>query len=393
MTETADIVVIGGGVIGSSVVYHLSRLLDPSTRIVLCDRGPVAGATSGSCMGHLMVTPDTAQDYVFTKTSVELWGQMNEELGGFDYNPTGALYLAENDEDQEMFAVLQKQFADNGDRSDVLDPKQLRDVEPGLADDVPGALYYPGDGVVLPMLACGAMLRGAQQRNPNVVVRPQCAVTGFEREGGRITAVKTEQGVIATDTVVNACGVWAPDLSERLGERRLPIYPRAGNLAITGHHVSPIRTQLLEISYLRFAHAASEIDPTSTDQDRGGHAVNMQPQRNGGCLIGSTRQFCGMQKDLNRELLHRSLLRAERYTPGIAAAPIVRTWVGLRPYSIDNHPLIGPWDPVEGFYIAAGHEGLGISMAPITGLLLAQQLAGVETELDVTPYLPSRFVA
>jgi len=393
MTETADIVVIGGGVIGTSVVYHLSRLLDPSTRIVLCDRGPVAGATSGSCMGHLMVTPDTAQDYALTKTSVDLWGRMNEELSGFDYNPTGALYLAENDEDQEMFAVLQKQFADNGDRSDVLDPKQLRELEPGLREDVPGALFYPGDGVVLPMLACGAMLRGAQQRNPNVVVRPHCAVTGFQRDGDRITAVETAAGVIATETVVNACGVWAPDLSERLGEQRLPIYPRAGNLAITGHHVSPIRTQLLEISYLRFAHAASEIDPTSTDTDPGGHAVNMQPQRNGGCLIGSTRQFCGMQKDVNRELLHRSLLRAERYAPGIAAAPIVRTWVGLRPYSIDNHPLIGPWDPVKGFYIAAGHEGLGISMAPITGLLLAQQLAGVDTEIDVTPYLPSRFVA
>jgi len=393
MTETADIVVIGGGVIGTSVVYHLSRLLDPSTRIVLCDRGPVAGATSGSCMGHLMVTPDTPQAYAFTKTSVELWGKMSEELGGFDYNPTGALYLAENDEDEAMFAVLQKQFADNGDASDVLDPKQLREVEPGLAEDVPGALFYPGDGVVLPMLACGAMLRGARQRNPNVVVRPHCAVTGFERDGDRIAAVKTEQGAIATATVVNACGVWAPDVSEQLGEQRLPIYPRAGNLAITGHHVSPIRTQLLEISYLRFAHAASEIDPTSTETDPGGHAVNMQPQRNGGCLIGSTRQFCGMQKELNRELLHRSLLRAERYTPGISSAPIVRTWVGLRPYSIDNHPLIGPWDPVQGFYIAAGHEGLGISMAPITGLLLAQQLAGVDTELDVTPYLPSRFVA
>jgi sarcosine oxidase subunit beta len=393
MTETADIVVIGGGVIGTAVVYHLSRLLDPSTRIVLCERGPVAGATSGSCMGHLMVTPDTAQDYALTKTSVELWRVMNEELGGFDYNPTGALYLAETDEDQEMFSVLQKQFADNGDTADVLDPKQLREVEPGLAEDVPGALFYPGDGVVLPMLACGAMLRGAQQRNPNVVVRPHCAVTGFERVGDRVVGVKTARGVIATDTVVNACGVWAPDLSEQLGERRLPIYPRAGNLAITGHHVSPIRTQLLEISYLRFAHAASEVDPTRTDADSGGHAVNMQPQRNGGCLIGSTRQFCGMQKDINRKLLHRSLLRAERYTPGIAAAPIVRTWVGLRPYSADNHPLIGPWDPVRGFYIAAGHEGLGISMAPITGLLIAQQIAGLDTEIDATPYLPSRFVA
>ena len=393
MTETADIVVIGGGVIGSSVVYYLTQLLDPSTSIVLCDRGPVAGATSGSCMGHLMVTPDSAQDYALTRTSVSLWAQLNEELGGFDYNPSGALYLAENDEDQEMFAVLQKQFADNGDTSDVLDPKQLRDLEPGLAHDLPGALFYAGDGVVLPMLACGAMLRGAKQRNPNVIVRSHCAVTGLEREAGRLTGVRTARGTIATDTVVNACGVWAPGIHEQLGEPRLPIYPRAGNLAITGHHVSPIRRQLLEISYLRFAHAASDIDPTSTDTDPGGHAVNMQPQRNGGCLIGSTRQFCGMNKEVNRELLRRSLLRAERYAPGVAAAPIVRTWVGLRPYSIDNHPLIGPWDPVQGYYVAAGHEGLGISMAPITGLLIAQQLAGVETEIDVTPYLPSRFVA
>jgi len=393
MSETADIVVIGGGVIGSSVAYHLAKLLDPSTRIVLCERGPVAGGTSGACMGHLMVTPDTAQDYALTKTSVDLWGRMNEEVGGFDYNPTGALYLAETDEDQEMFAVLHKQFADNGDVADVLDNKQLREIEPGLAEDVPGALYYPGDGVVLPMLACGAMLRGARKLNPNVIVRPHCAVTGFERQGDRVVGVVTEHGVIATATVINACGVWAPDLSERLGEKRLPIYPRAGNLAITGHHVSPIRTQLLEISYLRFAHAASEIDPTSVDSDKGGHAVNMQPQRNGGCLIGSTRQFRGMDKEINRELLQRSLMRAERYAPGVAAAPILRTWVGLRPYSIDNHPLIGPWDPVRGFYIAAGHEGLGISMAPITGLLLAQQIAGVDTAIDVTPYLPSRFVA
>ena len=393
MAETADIVVIGGGIIGSSVAYQLAQLLEPSTSIIVCDRGSIAGATSGACMGHLMVTPRNAQEYALTKTSVDMWHGLHEQLGGFDYNPTGALYLAETDEDQEMFSVLLKQFADNGDRADVLDRKQLRDIEPGLADDIPGALYYSGDGVVLPMLAAGAMLRGAQLRNPNVIVRPHCAVTGFQRDGQGIAAVETESGPIATNTVVNACGVWAPGIGEMLGQPRVPIYPRAGNLAITGHHVSPIRTQLLEINYLRFAHAASEVDPAKSDCDVGGHAVNMQPQTNGGCLIGSTRQFRGMNKDVNRQLLQRSLLRAQRYVPGVAHAPIVRTWVGLRPYSIDNNPLIGPWHPVPGFYIAAGHEGLGVSMAPITGLLIAQQIAGVATEIDVTPYSPTRFTS
>ena len=119
----------------------------------------------------------------------------------------------------------------------------------------------------------------------------------------------------------------------------------------------------------------------------------MQPQTNGGCLVGSTRQFRGMDRTLDRELLHRSLLRAQRYAPGLRQASIVRTWVGLRPYSIDKHPLIGPWPHLRGLWIAAVHEGLGISLAPITGRLLAQQLAGVPTAIDAAPYLPARFAA
>lgn len=391
MTQTADLVVIGGGIIGCSVVQHAAQLLPPSTRILLLDRGPIAGATSGSCMGHLMVTPDTPQEYAFTRSSVDLWNELQQQEGGFDHNPTGALYLADAPEDLELLPVLLQQFGDRGDRAQVLDGKQLREVEPGLAEDLPGGLYYPGDGVVLPMLACGAMLRVAQRANANVKVQAECAVIGFERAAQRVIGVRTERGTIHCENVVNATGVWSPDLSELSGQPRLPIYPRAGNLAITGHHVSPIKTQLLEVSYLRFAHGVATVDPTATG-DPGGHAVNMQPQSNGGCLIGSTRQFRGMDRTLNRELLRRSLQRAQRYAPAVAQAPIVRTWVGLRPYAIDKHPLIGPWPPTPGMWIAAGHEGLGISLAPITGRLLAQQLAGTAPAIDHTPYLPARFV-
>jgi glycine/D-amino acid oxidase-like deaminating enzyme len=391
MAETADLIVVGGGIVGCAVVYHCASLLPKDARIVLLDRGAIAAATSGSCMGHLMVTPDDPQEYAFSAASVRLWRELHERHGGFDYNPTGALYVADDPADVELFAVLQRQFAQNGERADVLDEAQLRDFEPGLATDLPGALFYPGDGVVLPMLACGVMLRAAAAANPRVSVRSGCAVTAVRSARGRVVGVDTAMGPIDAPHVVNATGVWAPELAELAGQPRLPIWPRAGNLAITGHHVTPVRRQLLEIGYIRFAHGAAKVDPTRTD-DSGGHAVNMQPQTNGGCLIGSTRQFRGMDRTLNRELLHRSLLRAQRYAPGLARAPIVRTWVGLRPYSIDKHPLIGPWPPLPGFWIAAGHEGLGISLAPITGLLIAQQLVGAPPAIDATPYLPARFV-
>jgi glycine/D-amino acid oxidase-like deaminating enzyme len=127
-----------------------------------------------------------------------------------------------------------------------------------------------------------------------------------------------------------------------------------------------------------------------TDADAGAHAVNMQPQSLGSCLIGSTRQFRGMDRTLNRELLHRSLSRAARYAPALRDLPIVRTWVGLRPYSLDQLPLIGPWPELDGLWIASGHEGLGISLAPITGRLLAQQIAGRPCDVDPLPYLPAR---
>ena len=391
MVETADLLVVGGGIVGCAVAWQCAQLLPPSTRIVLLDRGPIAGATSGSCMGHLMVTPDDAQEYAFTHQSLRLWRELQDQEGGFDYNPTGALYLADDPADIELFAVLRQQFVQNGDTADILDQQQLRALEPGLAHDLPGALFYPGDGVVLPMLACGAMLRTAQRHNKNVQVRPFTEVTGMLRRGDTLYGVATKDGELHAANVVVASGVWSPELSELAGQQRVPIHPRAGNLAITGHHATPIRTQLLEISYIRFAHGAVKVDPTRTD-DAGGHAVNMQPQTNGGCLIGSTRQFRGMDRTLNKELLRRSLLRAQRYAPGLAVAPIVRTWVGLRPYSLDKHPLIGPWPRLRGLWYATGHEGLGISLAPITGRLIAQQLAGVPTTIDATPYLPARFL-
>lgn len=392
MTETADLVVVGGGIVGCAVVHHLTQLLPRTTRIVLLDRGPIAGATSGSSMGHLMVTPDDAQAHALTAASVRLWRELQARRGGFHYAATGALYLADNDADRALLPVLRDQFVACGDHADLLDAHQLRAHEPGLAADLEAALFYRGDAVVLPMLACGVMLREAQAACPGLTVRPGCAVTGCRRDGDRIAEVLTDQGPIATRIVVNTTGVWAADLAERFGEPRLPIFPRAGNLAITGHHSTPVHTQLLEVSYLRFAHGASTVDPSRTD-DPGGHAVNVQPQSHGSCLIGSTRQFRGMDRTLNRELLHRSLQRARRYVPGLAAAPIVRTWVGLRPYAIDKQPLIGPWPPVRGLWIAAGHEGLGITLAPITGRLLAQQIAGVPCDIDPAPYLPARFCA
>lgn len=392
MTETTDIAVIGGGIVGCAVVQQLTELLPRSTRIILLERGSIAGGTSGCCMGHLMVTPDNAQEYALTANSLRLWRELAERApGAVQWNPTGALYLADNEDDLPLLETLRQQFVACGDNAEILGQDQLREREPGLAHDIPGALFYPGDAVVLPMFGAGVMLRQARQRTGLLQVRTGVTVTGFKMDRGRIAAVQTSRGDLQAGNVVLAAGVWTPELGVAAGLKSLPIHPRRGDLAVTAHHTTPVRTQILEVAYLRFAHGTAQVDPTRTDQDRGAHAVNLQPQSNGSCLIGSTRQFAGMRREVNRDLLHTSLARAMRYLPALRDAPIVRTWAGLRPYSIDKHPLIGPVPGVHGLHIAAGHEGLGITLAPITGRLIAQSIARTKPEIDPRPYLPARF--
>jgi len=388
MTEIADIVVIGGGIVGCACVRELARQWREA-RIVLLDRGPIAGGTSSSCMGHLMVTPEDAQRYAFSHKSVELWRELHLEAGGFDYAATGALYLADGPDDVPLLEQLRSQFAAVGSSAELLDPGQLRESEPGLAHDLPAALFYRGDGVVLPMMAAGAMLRAAQRDNPRVVVRPGNKVIGMDRSADRITAIRTAAGHIATENVVIAGGIWSPEIAKMVGVIDLAIVPRAGNLAITAHHCSPIRGQMLEVSYLRAAHGAAQADPMRPGEDPGTLALNLQPQSLGSCLIGSTRQFRGLDRTIDLALLRQALQRAARYAPGLLGLPIVRTWAGLRPYSMDGLPWIGPWPGLSGLWVAAGHEGLGITQAPITGLLLAQQVTGQPRVVDERPYLPA----
>ncbi len=388
--KSADVVVVGGGIVGCAIAHYLGQT---NLSVVLLDRGGLASGSSGACMGHLMVTPEPSASYAFTSRSVALWHGLAKELGPFEHAKTGALWLAETEDDMELLTVLQQALRGEGDDlAEILEGAALHALEPGLASDLPGAMLYPEDGVVMPMYAAGAL--AASARANGVSICTHTTVNGFGTNAdGSIRAVETSRGTIEAPRVVNACGVWSPDLTAAAGLGRAPIYPRRGDLAITMHHASPVRRQLLEVAYLRVAHGAAASDPRTSAQDPGAHAVNVQPQSNGSCLIGSTRQFCGMRRKVNRELLHTSLGRAARYMPSLRGVPIVRTWAGLRPYTIDHNPILGEVKALPGFYMAAGHEGLGITKSALTGLLIKQMIANETLEVDVSPYAIERFAA
>lgn len=384
--QRPDVVVIGGGIVGSACTCFLSRA---GLKVVLLERQGICAGTSGCSMGHLMVVPGPPLMYELTYRSVQLWHSFVADVGGFDFRHTGALWVGDRPEDLALLEDLHRDMRGHGEPCRLLDPKELLELEPNLAPDLVGGFHYPEDAIIFPMTAAAAMLTEAVRRGAEV--RPWTPALGLLRNGaGAVRAVRTPHGEIETGTVVNAAGVWAPEITCWAGLPPAPIYPRRGDLAVTMPHQEPVSRQLLEVGYLR-AVGATTIDPESGDTDPGACAMNIQPQSNNTFLIGSTRQFGGFERKVDMHLLHRSLARAGRFVPVLADLTVMRTWAGLRPYTRDKLPILGPVREVPGLYMASGHEGLGITLSMVTGLLITQSVMGQPPELDLSPFGLERF--
>ena len=315
-------------------------------------------------MGHLMVTPDDAQEYAFTIAEPAAVARAARTgQGGFDYNhDRRALPRRRSGRRRAVRGAAAAVRRPTANAPTSSTRGSCGTSSPGLAArSARGALFYPGRRRRAADAGLrGAMLRQAQRHNPSTwwCGRGVTAVTG-DPPG---SAADVLRGVRHRPPVRSACaarrqrdcGVWAPDLGASWpGQPRLPIYParRQPGDHRPPRHAGAHAAARDQLHPLRARHRQGSTRPAPTIP--GGHAVNMQPQTNGGCLIGSTRQFRGMDRTLNKELLHRSLLRAQRYAPGLGGRPD-RAHVG-RPAALRDRQA--PADravarPVRGLWVA-----------------------------------------
>jgi glycine/D-amino acid oxidase-like deaminating enzyme len=248
---------------------------------------------------------------------------------------------------------------------EILDADQLRAAEPALRPGLAGALRVPDDQVLYPPAAARHLLDRALARGARL---ERTAVRALEPGG-----VRTDAGPRGGDAVILAAGLGSTALLPELG-----IVPRKGHLAITGRVPGLVRHQLLELGYARSAHGRVGASA----------AFNVQPRATGQLLIGSTREFTGTDPACNRPLLARMLERAIQFLPTLAQVPVIRVWTGFRPCGPGNLPAVGPWPGRPGLYVAAGHEGIGITTALVTAELMAHHLLGAPSALDPAPFLP-----
>ncbi|HET7452549.1 MAG TPA: FAD-binding oxidoreductase [Thermoanaerobaculia bacterium] len=366
MSDVADAIVVGAGIVGAACAEALAA---DGRRVVVLDAAFAGGGTTAAGMGHLVAMDDSEPQLALTAWSNALWKERADELpAACEMDPCGTLWVAEDGPQMESVEAKRERYAAHGIASEALGASELARLEPNLRPGLAGALRVPGDSVLYPPAAARALLDRAASHN--AVLRERVAVRAIDAG-----TVDTSEGTWRAPVVVNAAGARAAELTPGL-----PILPRKGHLVITDRYPGFCRHQVVELGYLKSAH-------TMTTESV---AFNVQPRATGQLLVGSSRELVGWRPEINPRIVSRMLARAFDFLPALRALSAIRTWTGFRPATPDKLPLVGRWRPVEGLWIAAGHEGLGITTSLGTGRLLADLVAGRRPAIDPAPFDPNR---
>nr|WP_203614275.1 FAD-binding oxidoreductase [Streptomyces sp. SID13726] len=380
MRLTCDVVVVGAGMVGAACALYAARAgLD----VIVVDRGPVAGGTTGAGEGNLLVSDkEPGPELELALLSGGLWSELAQELGErIEYELKGGVVVAatpDSLEALEKFATGQRAAGVGAVR---VDGSQLHDLEPHLAPGLAGGVLYPQDAQVMPTLAAAHLVRASGARLLTGVT-----VTEVLRDTrGAVLGVRTDRapGEIHAPHVVNAAGTWGGELAALAGVH-LPVLPRRGFVLVTEPLPRLVRHKVYAADYV--ADVASDSAALQTSPVVEGTAA-------GPVLIGATRERVGFERELSLPALRALAAGATRLFPFLKRVHAMRTYLGFRPYMPDHLPAIGPDPRVPGLFHACGHEGAGIGLSTGTGQLIARVLTGRAPELDLAPFRPDRFPA
>jgi D-hydroxyproline dehydrogenase subunit beta len=338
-------IVVGAGIVGAACAYYLAR---DGVAVTVLDAEFVGAGATAAGMGHIVAMDD---DPLAAYSRSLLWEMAPALPAALGLDRCGTVWVAEAAEQ------LSGSSATRG--AEILDEQALREAEPALRAGLAGGVLAPDDGVLYqPLFARWLMDRS-------------CEAGAVLLEHTRVERLDD----LKADIIINAAGVAAPSLTPGL-----PIVPRKGHLVVTDRVPGFCRHQVVEMGYVHRAHTLGDASV----------AFNVQPRATGQLLIGSSRELVGWDASINRPLLGQMLRRAAEFMPSLADCTALRVWTGFRPATPDHRPYIGAWPDTPRVWIAAGHEGLGITMALGTGRLLADLILGRPPAIDPAPYSPAR---
>ncbi|MFD7401576.1 NAD(P)/FAD-dependent oxidoreductase [Streptomyces sp. NPDC059866] len=375
---TCDVVVVGAGMVGAACALYAARAgLD----VVVVDRGPVAGGTTGAGEGNVLVSDkEPGPELDLALLSSRLWADLAQEFEkSVEYEAKGGVVVASTPDGLtalERFAAGQRAA---GVIAQPVAADTLYDLEPHLAPGLPGGVHYPQDSQVMPALAAAELLRASGAR----LLTGRNVTDVLRTPDGAVRGVRTDRGDVHAPAVVNAAGTWGAQLAALAGTF-LPVLPRRGFVLVTEPLPRLVRHKVYAADYV--ADVASDSAQLQTSPVVEGTAA-------GPVLIGASRERVGFDRTFSLPVVRALAAGATRLFPFLERVRALRAYLGFRPYLPDHLPAIGPDPRVPGLHHACGHEGAGIGLATGTGHLIAQVLTAQTPDLDLTPLRPDRFPA
>ncbi|HHY70787.1 MAG TPA: FAD-binding oxidoreductase [Thermoanaerobacterales bacterium] len=387
MKKSADAVIVGGGVIGTSIAYYLSK---KGIKPILLERDDLASGSSGACdIDIILQSKNPGIHLQLAMESAKMYKTLADELDfNIEYETCGGMILIENEEQLKVMRDFVKRQKAIGLQVKLLDLKEASEIQPGLSPHLVGATYSPQDAHVNPMKLCQAFAKAAKELGTEVYLNT--GVLDIRLEKGKVKSVITSKGEVQTKTVINAAGVYAPMIGEMVG-LSLPIKPRRGQIIVTEPVPKLVMADVLCAKYIVAKYNPKLIEESDNPETRLGVGLSLSQTHDGQILIGATREFVGYNKNTTHEALRAILRNATRLVPALKSIHAIRSFAGLRPYTPDGLPLLGQVEGIQGFIMAAGHEGDGIALSPVTGRIISELIVDGKTFMDISCMSPVRF--
>lgn len=363
MTETADVVIIGSGIVGSSVAYHLAQ--QGCTNVLVIEREAHQGkGSTGKSMGGVRAQFTTPVNIQMSIYSINFFSTFDEVVGHpADYRAHGYLFCATNERHLDYLKTNRELQISLGLKNvELVSRDDISQMVPQLrADDIIGGTYCSTDGFVDPHSVMMGFMLNARERGARLWLDTQ--VTGINVENDRVVSVETTRGTVSTPVVVNAAGAWAAEVA-RMAGAELP--------------VEPLRRQLVPTE--PFAGLPKRF-PMVIDMSTGFHF-----RREGkGILLAwnDPEETPGFKTDFDVSFVEKILTRAASRVPCLADAAVNprRAWAGLYEMTPDHHSIIGPAASVEGLFFVNGFSGHGVMHSPASGRITADLVLHGTTDL------------
>lgn len=387
MKKSADVVIIGGGVIGTSIAYYLSK---QGIKAILLEKDDLASGSSGACdIDIILQSKNPGIHLQLAMESAKMYKNLTDELDfNIEYKTCGGIILIENEDQFKIMKDFVKRQKAIGLQVELLDLKEASEIQPGLSPHLIGSTYSPQDAHVNPMRLCQAFAKAAKELGTEVYLNTE--VLDIRLEKGKVKSVITSKGEIRTKTVINAAGVYAPMIGEMVG-LSLPIKPRRGQIIVTEPVPKLVMADVLCAKYIVAKYNPKLPEGSDNPETRLGVGLSLSQTHDGQILIGATREFVGYNKSTTHEALRAILRNATRLVPALKSIHAIRSFAGLRPYTPDGLPLLGQVEGIQGFIMAAGHEGDGIALSPVTGRIISELIVDGKTFMDISCMCPARF--